>query len=208
MGLGRVCMIATVGIGLPLAGVAAPAEAAATAPPQQCQNLLGCVVPIVSGLTVTVTGLVPTVVNTTVPSLVSAVPKLLTTVPQVLSGVLAPPPTKPTQPPNVTPPPPPRHHGKPTVTTHHHATTTAPPVRTTAVTPTIQPSVPTPQVTQPTPQKPTNPVVQVLQEAAHVAAQVVTLLGWNLLALIPMAGIAFVISRRMATAKRSASGLL
>ena len=206
MTLRRTWLVAVVGFGLPLAGVAAPAQAATTnTSTAQCQTLLTCVVPIVTGLTGTLV--------TTVPAVVNAVPKIVGSVPATLSNLLG---TKHTTPPpsqGHNPPPKPPDHGKPTVKkTHHHTTTPpkAPAAHTTPApkAPSPTPAVATPRVIPPAPTPRPDPVVQVVQEVAHVAQQVVSLFGWNLLALIPMAGIAFVISRRMAASRRSASGLL
>ncbi|BBH15827.1 hypothetical protein Back2_01140 [Nocardioides baekrokdamisoli] len=197
-------VVAVVGFGLPLAGVASPAEAASTTPTQpQCQTLLTCVVPIVTGVT---GGLI-----TSVPTLVHAVPTVVGSVPKTLSTLLGGKPTTPTQ--GTTTPPPPPNHGKPTVKPQHHK-----PPTTSATHVTPAPTKAAARITTPTPAKPTvipqaptpstNPVIQVVEQVAHAAEKVVSLFGWNLLALLPMAGIAFGISRRMAASRRSVSGLL
>lgn len=202
MRLRRTLLVAVIGFGLPLAGVAAPAQAAMTnTPTTQCQTLLTCVVPIVTGLTGTLVTAVPTVIK--------AVPQILGSVPATLSNLLG---TNHTTPPSRGQKPP--HHSKPPVTKAHHPTKTPP--KTSAAHTTAAPkkaAIPThtvavPKVipTAPTPRP--NPIVQLVRDVGHVAQQVVSLFGWNLLALIPMAGIAFVISRRMAVSRRSASGLL
>ena len=51
-----------------------------------------------------------------------------------------------------------------------------------------------------------NPISDVLQQVTGVAQAVFSIFGWNLLALIPMAGIALAISRQMRSGRRSASG--
>lgn len=208
MGIRRTCVVAAAGIGLPLVGVAAPAHAATTTPPLQCQGLLTCVVPIVSGLTTSVTSSVPILVNT-VPQLIHTVPTVLNTVPQVLSGVLEGPPTTPKPPSKPPTPPTTTHHSKPVVAAPHRhiASTTAPAVHS-PVAPTTPPTAAAPTVIPPAQTSDPNPIVQVLQQASRAVETVVNLFGWNLLALIPMAGIAFVISRRLYSARRSASGLL
>lgn len=207
MALRHTLVVAAVGIGLPFAGIAAPAEAATTSTTSttQCQTLLTCVVPIVTGLTGGLVGTVPTLLNA-VPKIVGSVPQTLTT---LLGGNHSTGPTQGTKTPPKTP-----QHGKPPVKTPPHRTppTTSSshltPVPKKTTTATTTPTVAHPTVIPPQPISQPNPVIKVVQQVAHLAQQVVSLFGWNLLALIPMAGIALVISRRMAAGRRSASGLL
>jgi len=196
-----------VGLGLSCALVAGPAEAATATSgtsQTQCQSLLGCLSPIVGGLTGTVSGVVTTLTTTL------ASPPVSVTLPDPVTpivDVLATKPTGVTPPPPPPPPTPPPHHTKPHPKPHPVAVTTTP--RTGAASTGITaPVTVQPPVVPPAPTNNSNLLFHFVDQVARAAEQVVTLFGWNLLALIPMGGIAFVISRRMATARRSVSGLL
>jgi hypothetical protein len=193
----RMFVAGAIGIGLSLTTVAAPAQAASSTTPQpqaqQCQGLLGCVVPIVTSVTETVTG----TVTKGVPNVIKSVTKTVGNVPgtvQTVVGVVTPP-TKP-------------------VTKPHQPVAKAPtkpitvPVRQVVPITPVAPAVVQPPATTREDTGSPNPFLQALNSVTKAAETVADLFGWNLLALIPMAGIALAISRRMATARRSASGLL
>lgn len=218
MSIRRTFVAILVGIGLPLTAMAAPATAATSTPTPtpQCQGLLTCVVPIVTGLTGAVVGTTTGVVST-VPTIVGNVPKIVGTVPTVLSTLLGGnPATSPGQ--GTTPPPtkPPHHVTPPPTTTHHTTTSTIPRRTTTTVKVTSPVTIPSVIDHNPGPQAVSNSGLSIGDilgdllggNLVSAASKIVTLFGWNLLALIPMGGIAFVISRRMASGRRSASGLV
>src|SRR5581483_7871685 len=149
-------------------------------------------------------------------------PNIVNTVPTVLSTLLGTKNTTPTQ------PKPPsgnggHHNGgggtKPGKTKHSQtASATSASTRTSTTVKTTAVPAKRPSVVQPTPQTTSDHnsdsgsiggvIGSLFSPVVDAAKTVVTLFGWNLLALIPMAGIAFVISRRMSAARRSASGLL
>lgn len=187
---------AVAGLVLTAAGVAMPssASAATTAP---CTDLLGCVVPTLTAttgvLTTTVTGTVQTLTTTTLPSVIDAVPTTLTTLLQGTKTITPTP--KPVPHPTPHPTPHPRH------TTHKVTRSTSGPGI-------VAPGVATRPGTAPQQGGPSTPsgrdggtLAGLGGAVAKAVESVVNLFGWNLLALIPMAGIAFAISRRMATAR-------
>jgi len=71
--------------------------------------------------------------------------------------------------------------------------------------PDVTPTAPTsPRITSPRPRK-SSQLGDAVQQVTSVLQTVVKPFGWNLLTLIPMAGIAFAISRRMSAAGRADS---
>ena len=201
-----------IGVGFTSALIAAPADAATPAT-SQCAGLLGCV-------TTTLTGTLNSTVTDVVAPVTHVVPTVVNTVPQVVNAVL--PAKKSSGGSNSG-----KGHGKGgskgggKVTTHKNESVHKKSVTVAPKKPTTQPRKPATShvsavspVTIPHAQgsaaaSSPGPVTQIIQDVAHAAAQVVSLFGWNLLALIPMSGIAFVISRRLGLARRrSVSGLL
>lgn len=185
--------VAMVGAGLVMSavavGTAAPATAATAAP---CTDLVGCATTTLAGttgtLTTTVTGTLHTVATTTLPTVLTVVPTTLTSL--LSSAQVSPPP----KPPGKPTPGRGRGHGHPgtpaAVGTIHHGSPHARPASTST-------SIPSESGVSLLGNQTADQDHLVWPVVAATVQKLLTLVGWNLLALVPMAGIAFVISRRM-----------
>lgn len=99
-----------------------------------------------------------------------------------------------------------KHTSKHGLKPARHAPAAAPPAKAPpAATRPHAPSAVTVEPSAPPPSMRPQLIPNVIQQVAGAVQSAFTLVGWNLLALIPMAGIAFAISRQITSARRSVS---